>query len=992
MSKLRYILYIILLALFPACTENLDVLPVEDNETFSGEEVMFSAHVPQVKTRGAKEDYFQNISELYDEVQEDYTFMVEMYEEGNSQKIASGEYNPTKNTVGDVTTYDEYGTLKESSAALYWPSNVKKYAFHAVSTNSSTTLESDQTDQEKIFKQDLIEGYGFVPEWDASANEGNGAPMAGRHIDDFNYLTAKEWYSANKAWGTPSGMTNNEQLVAFWKKIPLFMQHKRSRITILLKAGEGVEREQIAYNEFTEDHIAAKIYSYDDDDHQQEITPMLGSYDCDYTPTISDDPENTVLTACYEAIVNPHNYAKDNRITDQKILSINLSGMKFSFTASNDYDYNSEEDADISVVLNRYNLQEGKHLILTVTLSTDTRKILITAYVCDWIDYPFSSVCDDFGNSSKPESINNKDELIAMLTNPDKNQPGKVFVILPEDFNLLTEGGWNPADYELKATLKLAGAKITTNNRLFKSIAPSGSISNGSIVIADASSGNNPLDCAIAQDNYGNIDRINVSAGETTRKATRAGLTTTNYGTINYCSSQLPVYNDGGSDDVLVGGIAAEMKYRLGENDQPDLSTMPIINLCNVNARIDGGSNVKGGGIVGSAEGKLTNNTFEYGITLMQDVNSFKNIIYVKGTESLEANGNEWSTKAANTITGVSIENSRPLADLYEQVIDSQRELEKMLTDGTYNKSANRIRIADSFTVGDANDTNPWTLGKQHDNLTGYDGNLLCSLDGNNKTITLTGKEKAQMLFSNIVGNLYDLNILLDKPIEALPDPIADELSPNRLPARAPLAYSVAGANAKIENIQVKMGATAYVKASSPAGLVVWAYDGATIQDCKSDVDVRIVTPESSGSQQTYFVGGLVNTAAKATISRCTYEGESLNDSEEANAVSGSSIYYGGIVGGTNSKSLTSQAPDLTIVDCVSWLTWTESPTLPHDAWGGIIGYSKYGQSTDLHNAMNANCQGNWWAAPVGAPARGRASGMTEEKVIGKKNSVQPTK
>lgn len=985
MNKIRYILYIFILAVFCGCTDKQDLVN-DECDINVGDEILFSAHVPQVATRTAADEYWESINH-FEHVQDDYIFNVEMYEAEKPAMIASAQYNPTKNTVNNVTTYEEYGTLTEANSFLYWPSNVKKYAFHAVSSNSSADIEGDQSTEDNFFKQDLIEGYGYVPGWDGSLNDGAGAPI--RDIDGYNYLTAKEWYAANKAWGTPMGMSN-AQLAEHWKKIPLFMHHKRSRITILLKAGEGVEREQIAYDNYTKDNIATEIYSYDDSNTKLVVTPLLGSYECDYTPSISDDPENTVTTACYDAIVNPHNYAEGLNMTEQKILSVNLSGMKFSFTASNDDQYKSSPGADNTNVENRYNLDEGKHLILTVVLSTDTRKILITAYVCDWVDYPFASVCDDFGNSSKPEKIENKQQLIEMLSTPEKNQPGKVYVIQPEDFNLITEGGWEPNNYELRATLKLAGAKITTNNRLFGSIGPSGSISNGSIVIADKDGNEAELDCAIAKENYGNIDRIDVSAGETSRKATRAGLVTTNYGTITYCTSQLPVYNPGGSTEIFVGGIAAEMEYRKGPDYQADLSTMPIINLCSVNARIDGGENVKGGGIVGSAEGKLTNNTFEYGITLQQKVERFKNIIYQKGAQNLEANGNEWSTKADNTIIGVTIENNRPLTDRYEQVIDSQAELTEMLTNGVYNKSGNRIRIADNFTIGDANDYTPWTLGKQTDNLTGYDGNLHCILDGNNKTITLTGKDNAQMLLSNITGILYDLTLLLDKPIVAIPDPNADESSPDRLPARAPLAYSVTGPNSKIENVAVKMGTGAYIEASSPAGLVVWAYDDATIQDCRSNADVRIVTPAASGTQQIYFVGGLVNTAAKATLLRCTYLKELLNDSENENAAPGSTIYYGGIVGGTNTKSLTTSAPNLIISDCASWLTWTVSAVLPHDAWGGIIGYSKYGQGTDLRNAMDANCQGNWWAAPAGASAQGWATGMTEEKVIGKKNSVQP--
>lgn len=990
MNRFRYILYTVLVAVLSACTEKLDIF-TDDDGINVGDEVQFSAHVPQVATRtAALEAYWAHIN-TFDRVQDDYVFDVEMWEKGvgDAVKIAEASYNPTKNTVDEVTTYDDYGTLTEARNVLYWPSNVKRYGFHAVSSNSSQNVEANQTDADKFFAQDRIEGYGYVPGWDDALNEGNGAPI--RNLDGYNYLTTKEWYAANRAWGIPDGMTN-AQLVEHWKKIPLFMRHKRSRITIRLRAGEGVEREQIAYNQYTEEHISTEIYSYDGSNNRTVISPLLGSYECAYEAT-NLLPAETVTTACYDAIVNPHDYAEGTNMTEQKILAINLSGQKFSFYAANDKEYSSEPGAENTDVKARYNLTEGKHLILDVVLSTDTRKILITAYVCEWEDWPFSSICDDFGQASDPMPINNKAELIEFLTNPDKNKPGNVGVIMPLDFNLNKEGGWDPANYELKATLKLAGATITTNQRLFDKISASGSLVNGNVVIEDKA-GDAPLECAIARENYGSIDRINVRPGNTTRKATRAGMVTTNYGTIYACTSQLPVYNAGGGEEVLIGGIAAEMRHPMKDdgngNMTPDLSVMPTIDQCNVNARVDGGTNVKGGGIAGLAEGKLSNNTYEYGITLSQDVDRFKNILYAKGTQELNIYDNAWSTKAGNIVlNGTTLTNARPDAELYHQVLDSQAELYTLITNGTYNNNTSRFRIADSFAVN--GDT--WDLGVQNLALNAS-GNLLCELNCNNKTITLTGEHYAKMLFSNIQSHIYDLTIMLDNPIEALPqtgDGVADV---DRLPARAPLAYAVVGDRARISNITVKSSNVAYVKSTASGGLVVWAYDGATIEDCKSDVDVRIALPDGTGSQQTYFVGGLVCSAAKASIQRCTYLRDNLNSTEETNATSTSSIYYGGIVGGTNDKDGATYHPELNISDCVSWLTWdTSNNEHPHSAWGSIIGYSKYQNSnSDLVTSMDGHCQGNWWAAQYGASPNGWAAGMDEVKVIGKKNSVRPTK
>lgn len=1030
-NRLLYILYIVLVASLSACNDVLD-FGSDDEGIKVGDEVGFCARVPKVESRMTKTEYDELINR-FEHVQDDYIFLVDMWEKSSDAagtKLASAEYNPTKNTVNNVTTYDEYGTLTESVGELFWPSNVNKYAFHAVSNNTSDAVEQDQSTLTRYMTQDRIEGYGYVPGWDAALNEGIGAPV--RELDGLNYLTTKEWYAANKAWGAP-GELSQSQLVEYWKKVPLFMRHKRSRITVLLKAGEGVERDQIAFNpELNFQNISINVFSYDKTGTPTAVTPLLGSYDCQYKSP-DPAPEEKITTACYDAIVEPHNYAEGTNMTEQKMLAINLSGMKFSFYAANDKAFSSAPGATNDDVKARYNLTEGKHLILEVTLSTDTRKILITAYVVDWEDWPFSSICDDFGQPADPMPINNKAELIEFLTNPDKNKPGNVGVIMPLNLNLidpvvLTEeeakkaneanltidatgkkpgeagytktyvdgyvevhagqelagAGWDPKLYELRANLKLAGATITTNQRLFDKISVSGSVVNGTIVIADKDKTDAPIECAVARENYGTVERLSVLRGDTERRATRAGIVTKNYGIIYACSSQLPVYNPGGAEEVLIGGIAAEMSYPKLPDGTADVSARPVIDLCYVDARIDGGANVKGGGIAGQAEGKLTNNIYEYGITLLQDPDRFKNILYANGTQDSEFTGNEWSTKVANAVLNGSIlTNGRPEADRYNQVIDSQAELYELVTKGAYNNNSSRFRIADSFTV----DGDSWTLGVQNQALSAS-GNLLCELNCNNKTITLTGTTYAKMLFSNIQGRLYNLVLVLDKPIVALPDENA-AAEVDKLPARAPLAYAVVGDKAALSNVKVKATDGAYVQSTASGGLVVWAYDGALIEDCQSNVDVRIALPEGTGNQQVYFVGGLVNSAAKATILRCTYQCDGFNDSEKAYATGTSNIYYGGIVGGTNTKGI--YAPSLNISDCTSWLTWEPTEVLPYTSWGGIIGYSKYQNvSSDLVTSTDGKCQGNWWAAPVGSSVQGRASGMNDEKVIGKKNSVMP--
>lgn len=984
----------------------------EPDVILPGDKVLFSACMPQPEvTRGDAKARYDELMARFESVAEDYVFTVEMYEQDAEHKIGEAVYMPLKDVYGEVTKYDPFGTLVETApkagetsnepAALYWNSNQRKYAFHAYA--GSDTLVSDQSAESVFFAMDRIEGYGYVRGWDQHANNGEGASKL--NLDGLNFLTSKEWYASNKAYELEKGGMSSDP--DFLKKVPLYMRHKRARITVLLEAGEGVERSQLELHDNTEEELHAEIYSYNDEDELfpgQPIKPILSSYECDYTPDVADDPENTCLNVRYDAIVNPHNYASDNNLTDQKILGFNLSGMKFSFYAANDEAYvkslntslPEDERAELhESVLTRYNLQAGQHLILRVILSSDTRKILITAYVVDWEDFIYSTICDDFGQSGNPVKIETKEQLAEFLSNPSKNKPGNVGIITPLTLSLIdSNGGWNPTNeqYELKATLKLAGATIITDKPLFTSIAPTGSIVNGTIQIAgnaDAPA----IECAITQENYGNIERMKIErATDCQRRLTRAGVAVTNYGTIYRCESSVPVYNPGGDSELYVGGIAAEVKYRLKSDHTADLTTIPVIDQCTVNARVDGGANVKGGGIVGYAEGQVSNNTFEYGITLLQNSVQFKNIIHTKGEQELTHFDNQWPTLDDNNVTnGDAISNVRTSLLRYTKVIDSQAELEALLKDNVINKEGNSVRLADSFTINNT-DTTPWDYGIQdNDHTTSNKGNLFCRLNGNQKTITLTGDTEARMIFSHISNEVYDLNVDVLKPIVAAPKESGTDAE--KLPARAPLAYALVGSSALLRNVSVNMQDGAYVETTSPAGLVVWVYDNATVDHCQSNADVRIVTPTGSGSQATYFVGGLVYAASKATISNCTYLRSSLDDSQRD---LGDRVYFGGIVGGTEKKGMhgdqdESSYPMLTISDCVSWLGW--SATEEHPSWGGIIGYSKYqpAASHTLLNGMSNACQGNYWIAPSGASPLGMASGMTEEKVIGKKNSVVPS-
>ena len=53
-------------------------------------------------------------------------------------------------------------------------------------------------------------------------------------------------------------------------------------------------------------------------------------------------------------------------------------------------------------------------------------------------------------------------------------------------------------------------------------------------------------------------------------------------------------------------------------------SCLAVIEGCIANARVEGSGETVGGGIVGKAVGRVSGNTFNYGITLLQEATNFK--------------------------------------------------------------------------------------------------------------------------------------------------------------------------------------------------------------------------------------------------------------------------------------------------------------------------------------------------------------------------------
>ena len=332
-----------------------------------------------------------------------------------------------------------------------------------------------------------------------------------------------------------------------------------------------------------------------------------------------------------------------------------------------------------------------------------------------------------------------------------------------------------------------------------------------------------------------------------------------------------------------------------------------------------------------------------------------------------------------------------------------------------YNDVKYSYRIADNFTV--LSDT--WELGKKSDETNNTNAkNVLFTLDGNNKAITLDGTKKiyykdkkseadddskanitAPMLFANITGTVKNLTLLCKQSLYGIPEYADGEDGKNMSSdICAPLAYAVVGGT--ISNIKVHAvpytdseGKTVYPKvvAALPSGLVTWAYKGATIENCASDIDVEMRLASNYNAQDnTLFASGLVAQAADATITQCKYAPR--GDFKFSSTYKTTKIYFGGIVGGTVKKQIdnTYHNPKLTISDCASWYSHKDGAY----TIGSIIGRAYYISVTGNENVDGVNktaCQGNWW--PSGITGVGNISAVGgDEKIIGKKSSVNPDK
>lgn len=1011
------ILLAALVAGFNSCKDDISLIADDGSiPDMTGEQVTFntalSSAVESLSRSYIYDNYYQT---SYKPINDAYKLKITMWQkQGDTEtQLRTCTYVPD-GTKGFLKAYPAAG-----ESALYWDSSTTSYAFSVAA--GTDTPEADQSDKAKWLAQDALVGYGFEP-----LVSSDPLRISLDSSDEKNYHTAKEWYQYNKLWmkNEEQGMVPKTDL----KRIPLFLSHTRSWITVILKAGEGVDRSVLDYdNGNAASRISTEIFSYTSDP-ETPVTPWMQACDVVYEKDVNGEAE-TRRGVRYDAIVTPHYYVGQSPAKDDRICKINVSSQNFSFYPSNDPKYETYmregiSNSDVWAYMGEaYNPKAGVHVTYTVTLSRESRKILITAYVEDWTELVTQSICDDFGMNGDPITIQNRQQLIDFLSDPDKNKPGNVAIIsaaaidldIKKDGESLTDDPWSKYNgYDLKCTLNLGGSVLSTSSQFVNDIAASGSIINGSIHMKSDS----PVKTAVCGTNEGSIEYLSVTA-DAGAKALVAGIAQTNYGTITKCRSSLPVQGKVGTN--FVGGIAAQSIFKDGQ------TTNPVIDNCEVTARvgIPDGTSCYGGGIVGQAAGRVSNCTYEYGVSLLESLRKdgsghplLLSIINQPQSElELSAYSNQWPTADTNAIGNHASKNANlRTSGLYDAVIDCQAELEKLVEpNSTYNASGKNYRIADSFTVSsDAG----WPLKSSTfttDNST--HGNVLFLLEGNGKTITLTGEKEigqygatssstntvhsAPMLFNNIMGTVQNLNIYCEKSLYGNPVFNQETGKNTYTDGCGTLAYAVFGGT--VRNVTVYGASGAFVQASTAGGIVVSLHNGSTIENCDCFMPVTMYLPHEGdadvGDAAKYYSGGIAACSENGTVTvtQCRYINtvtKIYNGNKKPNC------FLGGIVGGLRrtesgaETGISTANPSLTISDCASWFEVknTQSGSTGGQTSGSLIGRARFskqeGSNSKDYNGMS-NCQGNWWYGNVGAGSWVTAN---EAAAIGKKNSVEPKK
>ena len=600
-----------------------------------------------------------------------------------SGKVGTRTYEDGEATAGYTFTYFMYkkeessNTFVTSGPTVYWPDiSINKYGFKA--TAGTPTLGDDQRSDTKLLNQDLLLGYAGISGTD--------------NLSDFTFRTGVDWKTA----------------LGGSKIIPVYLDHQRSKITIILIEGEGVNHEDLALST-AGTNIDTTIYSYS------------GGETTEVKPYASETTISTETYTQYTAIVEPYDYQTNST---KDIARISVSGQPFTFSVGN------ETAADKS----KYNLTAGKHLIITATLARgDAQKVLLTAQIVPWDVISTNATVGGDGQVGSTTNIDSRAGLLTFLSGGD-NIAGNIANITA-DIDLESGEAW--ASQSLNCTLKLNDHTISTTHPVFTTIGALGKVEGGTISV----SGDATVDAAVAATNLGTIKNVTVSRSSTgTGKATQGGLVVTNSGTISNCTSTLPVH---GTSDV-VGGIAMKSVYSVNGP-----GSMPVIENCTVDARVDGETGTSGGGIVGSAVGRVSGNTFAYGITLNQNANNFKNIVQAKAdSHELRAYDNKWPTTADNSIGDHTSNNSNTTtATKYDATIDSSGELWRLLITNAEGKN---YRVNSDFTVVNDASSAHWD-----NNISGIYAKF--HLDGNGKNIITD--PTTLVLFANVrssvTTNLY---------------------------------------------------------------------------------------------------------------------------------------------------------------------------------------------------------------------------------------------
>lgn len=955
----------------------------------TGEPVAFASGLRAVKSstralftdKDVMDDEMKKFHPVVDQYSENtylYTFQISMFQK-NAPTVSLGSAN--YQLANDGINYANDGTLAlavvDGNQPLYWPDNSSQYGFSVKAGSDRLDAEvagkSDQSDATHFYDNDLLKGFAFEPLWDEVNTKSYD------DLDALNFRSSREWYAVNKKL-----YPNQSEMD--WRKVPLYLKHQRCWVTLKLKAGKGVPRELLSYAA-TENGFTSKMFSYAGS--AVEIEPWRTAdtvrYEVDKNGLA--DPEGKTISL--HAIVEPQNFLET---IEQPMAQFVLNTSKYEFYPSNDLNYatwNTAKDKSESKLTDKekkaiaamqaYNLEPGKHLIITATLTTD-RIILITALLEDWEDITMSSICDDYGKNGDPVIIPNKTKLLEFLNN--KNKPGEIGLISANEIDLDEGNQWEPR--ALNCMLNLAGGTLKCHGKVFTDMSADATLINGTIHIT----GTSPFTAAIADNNKGNIEQINVTVEEENRKtvyATKGGMVGVNYGSIIECINDLQVKGSSG----YIGGIA-------GESKKAD-ATLPIIDQCTVNARVGAtGVDFTGaGGIAGYAEGRISRCAFNYGMTLTQQQDEkYKNIVQatrdISDVENsglrVRAYGNSWPTIVPNDI-GAEDNTNRNVFSLYNAVIDSEEELRVLLINTDHGAYLNpRYRLADDFEVNSSWDLGLGENGEYTSNKLEY--NLNFELDGNDKTITTHGKR----LFSHINGYFHDMTIYCAESI--VTDPFEDATD-----MIAPFAYSVNRTTsnegeATIRNIKVKMADGTSIQAAQPAGLICWAFNGAIIEDCEVKVDLRVVFHQNfnDGDAQR-FAGGIAACSIDATFRGCQIHSGSQILQAAVFPNSRHMQYRGGIVGGISTKidqdHSRPYAPKTVIEDCNSWWNYGTLEAIDSPA-GALIGATKYVNAAgQTQSGLAVGQGGNWWIE--GLKPASDISNDDAVKTLGKRNAVSPT-